>query len=687
MLQVPDLEREAFYLLNHKITSSFLDATLPFITTHVPWFFVFFVVIYFVFDRNPKRLIHIFGLMLLALVIGDALANFLKHLIQRPRPPLVLPNVRLLVGIGRSFAMPSGHALNTASVTMAIWLYLSRNSPIKKELSGALKGYLIGLVAAVGISRVYVGAHWPGDVLAGVVLGAITGWAVYNFLQAQLNSIVQGRTLRTLGLFLLGLTLFRYYYIFTGPLRLSPDEAQYWDWSRYLQLSYYSKPPLVAYMIRLGTEVFGHTEMGVRFFAPLFNALSSLLVYLFTRKTALWAGLNTKDASLAGLLAGLVFQFIPLFSAFGVIFTIDSPLLLFWSLALWLFVVALERGRTYWLALGVVVGLGMLTKFTMVLFPLCAFLYLLSEPQHRRVLMGTGPWAGLLVALVFYIPVLYWNSQHQWVYFKHLAGHGGVDKGITIDPKALGEFVGSQFGVITPVLLGLMLWAVVWLYKKEKGTRVFFWFSMPVMVLFTFKSLLGKVQANWPMPGYIAMLAGLGLWTVLRWNRLSTTGRTFIAAGTVLAVLISAVSYYPSVLHLPPRVDPTIRLKGWRSLATRVDTLRNSLKNQHFVFSDRYQITAEMAFYLKDHPRTYCVNLGRRMNQYDLWEGFYNLVGYDGVFVQKGQRPLPQKIVKSFEQCQSEVFTVRHKGRPIRTFTIGLCRGFRGMQKVLPHRY
>jgi 4-amino-4-deoxy-L-arabinose transferase-like glycosyltransferase len=81
-------------------------------------------------------------------------------------------------------------------------------------------------------------------------------------------------------IFLLAVSLFRIYYIQYGPLDLSPDEAHYWEWSRRLDLSYYSKGPMIAYLIHLGTLLFGNTVLGVRFMAVIFSVSSSVFLYL-----------------------------------------------------------------------------------------------------------------------------------------------------------------------------------------------------------------------------------------------------------------------------------------------------------------------------------------------------------------------------------------------------------------------
>ncbi|RME67989.1 MAG: phospholipid carrier-dependent glycosyltransferase, partial [Nitrospirae bacterium] len=484
-------------------------------------------------------------------------------------------------------------------------------------------------------------------------------------------------------LFVIAVGLFRYYYIYTGPLRLSPDEAQYWDWSRTLQWSYYSKPPMVAYLIRLSTEVLGNTELGVRAWPPILSGLSSIVLYFFTVQAGRRIGLPEEVSSRGALLAGTLLQVVPVFATYGVIMTIDAPLILFWSLGLLVFSLAIERGGLLWGLLGLVVGLGMLTKFTMVFFVFSAGLFFIMESSHRAKLKGTGPWVSLLLAGVLYLPVLYWNHKFGWVYFKHLMGHATGSSGTFFNFKAAVEFIGSQLGVITFGVFFCVLLAVVTL-RRAVREQLLYWFSLPVILAFLLRAFHGKVQANWPIPGYIAGLSAMGLCVSARWGVFSKKMKAFVVSGIGLSVLITLIAHYPKVVGLPARLDPSARLKGWDKLAARVDSLREGLGPGHFVFSDSYQVTAELAFYLKDQPRTYCAGFGRRMNQYDLWEGFYDLKGYDAVFVRQGLPPLPAVLKEAFKECKAQTLKIPERGK---TYTIALCRGFKGMKRPVFKRF
>ncbi|MCI4625460.1 MAG: glycosyltransferase family 39 protein [Candidatus Magnetoovum sp. WYHC-5] len=489
---------------------------------------------------------------------------------------------------------------------------------------------------------------------------------------------------RNLLLILIGLSIFRIFYIKYGPLDLSPDEAHYWEWSRRLDISYYSKGPLVAYFIYVGRLLLGETVLAVRIMAVIFSALSS--IYLYKLYTVMYKDVNK------ALLVAVIFQIVPLFSTYSVVFTIDTLFVFFWVASLyylWLAIGTVDKYRN-WTLLGMFIGLGMLAKYTMVFFTGSAFLLLVFK--KREILKTFKPYYALLISIILFSPVIIWNYQHNWLTIKHAAGQAHVHDGLKISFTSLLDFLGSQVGVLTPVLAVAMMWALFRLKKIENSLRSDFliYLSLPTLIFFLLKSVQGKVQANWAMAGYITTLIAF-----VRYYFSIKSQRLVIAASIGLALFLTIVSHYPAFLKLKPKIDPSSRLRGWSALGSELDTLYDSMKKEApvLIFSDKYQVSSELAFYMKEHPVTFCINLGRRMNQYDMWPSMNDVVKplngqqINGILVRTGSDDLPLELFGVFNVCVKRSFNVYEGEYLLRDYSIFMCRGFNGINLPESNKY
>ncbi|RPI35037.1 MAG: phospholipid carrier-dependent glycosyltransferase, partial [Nitrospiraceae bacterium] len=467
------------------------------------------------------------------------------------------------------------------------------------------------------------------------------------------------------------------------------DEAHYWEWSRHIDWSYYSKGPMIAYLIYLGTALFGDTVFGVRIFAVVLSAASSLLVYCIAR--------DLYDEK-TGLASGLLIQIVPLYSIYGILLTIDSPFMFFWILSLYLFHKLLERqlnafpGKRfdyYWILLGLSIGLGLLTKYTLAFFYLSGFLFMLASRDTRKLLFTAGPYAALVVSLAVFSPVILWNAANDWVTMKHTAGQAHVAEGLRISAESFFEFIGSQIGVITPVLF-ILIAIALWRLRREKQGALLFWFSMPTIVFFILKSIQGKVQANWALPGYATGFIAFSAYYIRNIESSKRGVKLLVTSGILLALLVTIFAHFPEMLHLPQKMDPTSRLAGWKELGSEASTVYREMSGSApvFIFSDKYQVASQLAFYIDGHPQTYCINLGRRMNQYDLWPGFESFIGYNAVFVRTSAEGLPGEVGEAFGHCEKKPVTVQtKKKKKIMKFTIFKCYDFKGMKIKKTERF
>lgn len=698
-MSLRELDASLFSYINRDLQNSIFDISMPVITDK--YYFLILILMAWLLIRDKKSAFIPIALTVLSVALSDWISNIFKYIIERPRPCNALEAVNLLVGCTDSFSMPSSHAANAFAAIFAL-SYQSAGEPESRKKW--MRWLLLSIAVAVGFSRIYVGVHYPSDVIAGAFIGIVVSvfiiklykWAYLRYKLYPWNTVFL--------VSLLCFTLFRLYYITSGVMDLSPDEAHYWEWSRRLDLSYYSKGPMIAYLIAVGAAIFGDNVFGIRIMAVIFSAFSSIVMYLLGRRLF---------DERTGVASAILMQFVPLYSAYGILFTIDSPFIFFWILSLYLFYRAIEQQSTVnsqippyppllkgeikgeasslvtrhlslkpWLLLGISIGLGLLTKYTMAFFYGCAFLYLLTSRQHRYILRTKMPYVSLILSLIVFSPVIIWNFSNDWVTLRHTAGQAHIAEGFNISIISFAEFVGSQLGVITPIILILILYSLFKL-RKEPAGHFLFWFSIPFLLFFLLKSIQAKVQANWALPGYAAGFIAFSFLFISRWLDVKKWAKGVVIAGIILLLSATTVAYMLPILNLPPKIDPSSRIRGWKEIGTEISRLSDELSAEGplFIFSDRYQVSSELAFYVKGRPVTYCANMGRRMNQYDLWPGFKDLIHFNAIFVTIDDVQMPEAFATAFDGCDKDRFDVTIGGRNLRSYSIFTCYDFKGMQQ------
>jgi hypothetical protein len=503
------------------------------------------------------------------------------------------------------------------------------------------------------------------------------------------------------------------YLAFRCPLDLAPDEAHYWDWSRHLDWSYYSKGPLVAWLIRAGCAVFGTGVLGVRLPAVVCGAL--LLVSLYVLTVQVYGRERLACAVVAIALT------LPMIAAGSSLMTIDSPYTCCWGWALVLgYQAAVRRSAWAWPLLGLAVGVGILAKYTMVVFLPSLGLFLLTSPAHRGLLLRRGFWVACGVTALSCLPILIWNAQHNWVTVNHvlrlagLAPHVGPSSksGPVVYWQGPLIYVGTQFAL----LLGFwfVAWAAaLWVHRPwkeaDEGRRYLWWLSAPMFGLFLAFSVKTKGgEPNWPITAYISGLVLMAGWVVRQvegpagwYRRLSRVG---LAAACGLGLLLTAFVHrsdlaYPLLAKLAGsptegqplplrRLDPTCRLRGWQTLGTELDELCAQLRaegTEPILAGSSWALPGEIGFYCAGHPTVYSVGpaVGDRHSQYDEWspspadepEQFAGRT-----FVIVGGYPA---ALGGFDRIETPR-TVTHyeQGHPVASWTVTVCRGFRRLPQA-----
>ncbi len=257
---------------------------------------------------------------------------------------------------------------------------------------------------------------------------------------------------------ILGIFLIKYtatYYLFNNKLSLFVDEAQYWLWSENLAFGYYSKPPLLALIIKTFAYFFGDTEIALKSISNFCIAIASWFIFKLTTKLY---------SERAGLISIILFSLMPI-AIFGSFFiTTDLPLIMFWSISLYVLQLALnEQKKQYWLMLGILIGLGILTKYTFVYFYMCLFLYLIIFARSNLKLSKYNILLSVIATIIVVSPNIYWNIENGLVTFKHV-----VNENIEIHKRIYNPLNGLWFLAEQIVALGIFNFCILCFgfYKK-----------------------------------------------------------------------------------------------------------------------------------------------------------------------------------------------------------------------------
>ena len=196
---------------------------------------------------------------------------------------------------------------------------------------------------------------------------------------------------------------------FIYSTQLIPDEAYYWNYQEHLALSYLDHPPLLAWSIWLSTFLFGDSEYAVRFF-PFILGLSSIY---FIYKTTLILFDKT-----SAYISAFITSILPITFLTGVFATTDALIIFFWAISLYFICkIFIEKSALAWIGLGLCIGAGMLSKYTMGTFAISCVVFVLLSSNLRIWLKRPIVYFSAILSLVVFIPVIYWNWENQWSSF------------------------------------------------------------------------------------------------------------------------------------------------------------------------------------------------------------------------------------------------------------------------------
>ncbi len=365
--------------------------------------------------------------------------------------------------------------------------------------------------------------------------------------------------LRAAMLLIAGLTVIRLVALFTTPLELYPDEAQYWLWSRALDFGYYSKPPIIAWAIWATTRLGGDAEPWVRLSAPLFQAGATLIVFAIGRR------LYTSAIALA---AAALYALMPAVQLSSLVAATDAPLLFFLGLSIWGWTAlqtAEGRARLVLAAgVGASLGLAFLSKYAAVYGVIGMALHLAVSARARSawspaaIALAVGAFAAILA------PNVAWNAYHQFATLHHTAANAAWGGRRLFNISELLEFLAAQFGAFGPIPFAVLIAGgaiMAWRRRLSEADILLLCFTAPPLLIVTVQAFVSRANANWSGASYLPGAILVAAW-LIRWR----ARRTLIAA---LALQTAAAAVFVGCV-LSPKLADTLhaansfkRAKGW----------------------------------------------------------------------------------------------------------------------------
>ncbi len=525
-------------------------------------------------------------------------------------------------GLLGGFTPVSAHLLGGAGGWLVICL-LGIKVRKRSDATKQVKGWqMISAVLALFISISLQGAVFtliqkilsPGNLVA-FIPAAITGTlcsltmlCLYTF--SGLAQAARDVRLRV-GAFTAILVLIMIRLVYLPLPELMEQEAYYWNYAQHLGLSYLDHPPLTALLIWCGTALFGTTEFGVRIGGFLCWFITAYFIYRLSLR------MFGRTAALGAI---VLLSALPLYFGIGFVMTPDAPLHAAWAALLYSLYRALIDNRSdAWLWVGVSLGLGMISKYTIILLGPAVLCFMIMDRRSRPWLVRSEPYGAFLIALFIFSPVLIWNFQHDWASFLFQGADRVAGRTFFTTDRLLGYIT----LILTPAgLLSVLYYffrgnrfrpkkiaprsipSRAWVNREFLFTLLMILFPLSVFFLF---SITKEVKLNWTSPVWLAALPFLGCTVMavfdLQSNRFLRLMHELMKFTIILLVVsFSLAMHYVSIGFpgVPYPAGPF--LIGWDDVGRRIEQLVDDIEKETgrrpvVVGMDHYQLSSAIAFY------------------------------------------------------------------------------------------
>lgn len=473
-------------------------------------------------------------------------------------------------------------------------------------------------------------------------------------------------------------------YLFFIPI--TPQEAYYWFYSQNIDWSYFDHPPMAAYSIWLGTNVFGDNIFGVKFMAVVWSLLTNLLLYKTVFRYAENYLPSQNKYSLAFL--SIVLLNLTLFThIYSITIVPDTPLIFFWLLVVYTVQEKIITGnKKWWFIVGVALGLALVSKYTAVAIIGAVFFFFLFSSKHRKELLSPYPYLAIIIGFAIFAPVIYWNYERGWASFLFQSAER-ADTVRSLRITYILQLLGSQLFMLTPLLFVYLFKSfstVVRNWRAKENLHLYFWSAIIIIGGFTLVSLTSLVKMNWLLPGFLPIIAIV----VVLFSDSFFNPTKLIRFGIWSSLVLVVVGHLIMVVPNIPLGNGNT-WSGWEDAAEKVYKIQQERGGNEkiFIFSNGYKAASLMKFYLPDQQNTYAENIyGKRALQFDYWGIPQNLIGKDALYVRSNRTEYDadlKEIKKYFDEVV-ELETFEYKfitGKSARKIICYYAKNYKGQNR------
>ncbi len=360
------------------------------------------------------------------------------------------------------------------------------------------------------------------------------------------------------------------------------DEAQYWLWSKNLDLGYFSKPPLLAWFLSGHIALFGDSFFSLKMF-PL---LIYFFIFFALYKLCLQLHMSKKKSAICSF----SFLLIPAASVSSFLISTDLLLLLFWVLSMTKLLEIRSGGSVIsCFLLGIFLGLAFLAKYAAVYFLLSFIILIFTDKKTLVSLKGHffGWFVFVLVLVLILLPNIYWNINNEWVTFSHTSDNANL-KNLNLNFSEPLRFLISQFFMVGPVLF-ISFFYVFKSFRLDFENKFLLIFSLPIIIIVLAESFLVRANANWAAPALISLF--------IMFFRLVIKKKESLILINFATNYIITVFLFVSIL-ISSENKMFDRIRGVDSFAKEV---LKKTGNKDLVVSDRI-IFSNLSYELKEQP-------------------------------------------------------------------------------------